>query len=366
MVTLSSPLDELLDGICEVLQITATQYDDAVSKYEAVGTWLAAGGSPLEHIADDIFAQGSMALGTTVKPLGQEEFDLDLIFPVKEFAGSPLALYELVDWRIAQNGLYAPILEKRPRCLRLNYANAFHLDIVPARPHRRLGGTYIEIPDRTLASWIPNNPLGFQTWFGSCCKNIILLEKASVLPVPAREPVPVMPPLKRVVQLLKRNRDIVFADQDDEPSSILLTTLAGQHYAKDASVHLALCNVVSGIAEQVRQADPYRIAVMNPPCETQDLCEGLSDRGYKAFANWIWALHQALLKLHDGEGLENVANRLKRLFGERVTLTAVKSFSGNVRKARERGALRAGRDGLSTAVGAGAGIVVPRHDFHGD
>ena len=37
--------------------------------------------------------------------------------------------------RLRANGYYAPLLEEKPRCWRLSYANEFHLDITPSIPN---------------------------------------------------------------------------------------------------------------------------------------------------------------------------------------------------------------------------------------
>jgi hypothetical protein len=60
-------------------------------------------------------------------------------------------------------------LERLKRCLRLNYAGAFHLDILPACPNDRLGGGAILVPDRKLECWKDSNPKGFAEWFFLRC-----------------------------------------------------------------------------------------------------------------------------------------------------------------------------------------------------
>lgn len=72
-------LDYLLKQIIEDLQLTPTQYREAVEHYEAVGRYLDHPRSPLAHLRPQIFPQGSMALQTTVKPIGRQEYDLDLV-----------------------------------------------------------------------------------------------------------------------------------------------------------------------------------------------------------------------------------------------------------------------------------------------
>jgi len=159
-------LDALLDQVCRALQLTPTQYLDAKKKYEAVGEWLGAEGSLLQLFRPVIYPQGSMRLGTTNRPWRREEFDLDLVC---QFHGcgnaNPLAVYDAVHVRLAGHGTYKPILEKKKRCVRLNYAGDFHLDILPACPDPSRGGSCVRVPD----CWMPSNPIGFAARFFDRC-----------------------------------------------------------------------------------------------------------------------------------------------------------------------------------------------------
>jgi hypothetical protein len=58
----------ILESACQELELTETQRKSAEGKYNAVGKWLNAGG--IITIYDpDISAQGSIMIGTTVKPI---------------------------------------------------------------------------------------------------------------------------------------------------------------------------------------------------------------------------------------------------------------------------------------------------------
>jgi hypothetical protein len=56
----------------EALDLTPTQYDDAVQKYQAVGTWLNKPGTLLAPADPLIYPQGSIAIGTATKPVGRD------------------------------------------------------------------------------------------------------------------------------------------------------------------------------------------------------------------------------------------------------------------------------------------------------
>ena len=68
----------LLERICQKLELTETQYETAKSRYEAVGKWLSESLDPFVR-ESTIYPQGSMSIGTTIRPLSAEEYDLDLV-----------------------------------------------------------------------------------------------------------------------------------------------------------------------------------------------------------------------------------------------------------------------------------------------
>src|SRR5438132_7197736 len=72
-------LDEILDLIGVSVQLTPPQFERAEKSYKTVAEWLRAPGSEVRDYSPDIFAQGSLRLDTTVRPLSFTEFDLDLV-----------------------------------------------------------------------------------------------------------------------------------------------------------------------------------------------------------------------------------------------------------------------------------------------
>src|SRR2546426_11234488 len=74
-----SEIAGILERICQTLELTVSQHELAKSRYEAVGEWLAGSDNALLESAT-IYPQGSVPLGTTVRPLARDEYDVDLIF----------------------------------------------------------------------------------------------------------------------------------------------------------------------------------------------------------------------------------------------------------------------------------------------
>jgi hypothetical protein len=68
----------LLDRIGQDMEIPPGRYKEAEEKYLAVSDVLH-GCPTLSQYDPQVFAQGSFALGTTVRPLHGDEYDLDFI-----------------------------------------------------------------------------------------------------------------------------------------------------------------------------------------------------------------------------------------------------------------------------------------------
>jgi Second Messenger Oligonucleotide or Dinucleotide Synthetase domain len=171
---------DVLEIVCESLELSASQFALAKQRYEGVGTHLAGSENPLlQTIA--IYLQGSTALRTTVRPIGVNEHDVDLVAHVSDLDVeiSPVALKKAIGDCLRANGNYASLLEEMPRCWRLSYANEFHMDITPSIPNPgcRSGGELV--PDKTLNMWKASNPNGYKRLFE---------ERAKLAPVPKQAP----------------------------------------------------------------------------------------------------------------------------------------------------------------------------------
>ena len=90
---------EVLELVCGSLELSPSQFALAKQRYEGVGACLAGSDDPvLRTIA--IYLQGSTALRTTVKPIGVNEHDVDLVahVPDLDVQISPAALLPPRQW----------------------------------------------------------------------------------------------------------------------------------------------------------------------------------------------------------------------------------------------------------------------------
>ncbi|MFF3024420.1 nucleotidyltransferase [Gottfriedia sp. NPDC057948] len=81
-----------------------------------------------------MYPQGSLSISTTVKPLAKQEFDLDLVCQINQSwqGKDSLKLLDSIEKRLKENKIYQDMVERKNRCIRLNYANEFLMDILPA------------------------------------------------------------------------------------------------------------------------------------------------------------------------------------------------------------------------------------------
>lgn len=363
--------DDLLMRICTELQLDDARYKLAENSYLAVAKWLESH-PVIAAFNPTMYPQGSMRLRTTVMPLSGEEYDLDF---VNEFAcdifsfKEPVQALNLVEDALRASDTYKGMVERKNRCIRLNYQRLFHLDILPACRDLRKGGTCILVPDRRLKQWIPSNPKGFGAWFDSQAFQLIVrgaLDKAE--PVPPKETAPQKPPLKLAVQLLKRQRDIRYKDSFElAPPSIILTTLAGLVYHGEQSVAMSLGSILREMSTLVRSARP-RIVVLNPTNQDEDLSERWDSKphAYRSFVEGVTEFESQWRALLQGRGVDRLVQPLERLFGEQVAKRVIENQARDVEAARAKNILGVKKgSGLLTSLVGSATVPVRRNTFYG-
>jgi hypothetical protein len=372
----AAQVDDVLHRIAGRLQLSKTDHRRAEEHYKTIGEWLELD-PDLARYMPSIYPQGSMRIGTTVRPLAHLEFDLDIVCEFLEIdwrrIRDPLRLLDAIEKRLQGNEVYKSKVERRNRCIRVKYADRFHLDILPAAPDRESGESCVVVPDSDAQDWKCSNPKGFAAWFESRSK-VLLVDQALKFmePLPDRIPVDGKPPLTRAVQLLKRWRDVKYEDdQKKAPISIVLTALAGAHYKGEGSVNKAIQSIVDGILSGVPPRGK-RIVVANPMNQKEDLSERWDDdvEAYRAFVEGIQELRESWRELNllqsRPRGAVTAADVLKKLFGENVTDDAFKDQAKAIQSAREEGKIGVEKStGIITLAG-GSGIAPVEHNsFYG-
>jgi hypothetical protein len=191
-----------------------------------------------------------------VRPVTEEDhYDIDLVcqLVIAKEKISQAELKALLGDRLKDRPDLKKALEESRRCWRLNLAEHFHMDTLPCLPNPERQPTGLLLTDTDLVRWQKSNPIAYADWFHERMR-VAFLQKRMELAKAMNADVETVPdwsiktPLQRIVQLLKRHRDIYFAkDQDNRPVSIIITTLAANAYNNELDLATGLTSVARGI-----------------------------------------------------------------------------------------------------------------------
>ncbi len=366
-------IDRLLKGICQKLQLSPTQHKLAEQHYKAVSDFLERSTSILAPYNPKIYPQGSLPMGVTNKPFGQEEYDLDFICELQILCQkiSPSDLFSKFEDQISQHDDYKKRMELGKRCIRLTYAHDFHLDIVPACTNEKAGFGQVKIPDRELETWKDTNSKMYVKWFNSVAeysqRQLLTIDHAE--PLPSQESFDDKSALKFAVQLLKRYRDIAFRSEPDlAPVSIVLSTLSAEQYRGQASVFATVQEILDSIATKITLNCGKRLQVWNTANQVpEDLGERWEQNpdAYEAFKSWILNFQQKWKELQKARGYAEISAILTNLFGEQPTNEIIREDAFQMSRSRELEQL---------GIIAGSGLLtsqspkisLPKNTFYGE
>jgi len=369
-------LNDILQSLAEALDIPPGKYLQAVERYTAVANWLDEDESPLHQYRPEIYPQGSFRLGTVVRPLknGEEaDYDIDLVseLQIDKADTTPSRLKGIVGDRLKENADYKRMLdEEGRRCWTLNYAEedgiGFHMDILPAVPDddtwkHKLNSSGVawqyaqhavaitdKNEDSEVYSWSGSNPRGYALWFDDVKRpSLIYIEEREKRLLVERHPemfksieeVPneiVRTPLQRVIQLLKRHRDMRFLGhkwEDEKPISMIITTLAAQAYDNEAELYTALKNIINRISDYVnthliqkRNGEWYIPNPVDPAENFADRWNVPGSKGPNAFFQWVEWVKQDLAVALGYDSVAEIEKALVPCFGKRATAEGLNKY----------------------------------------
>lgn len=344
-VSTDTSLGALLESISQELDISPSKYEEAVSRYRAVGEWLDAEGSALAPYRPRIYPQGSFRLGTVVRPVrgGKEaDYDIDLVCHVniKKATVSPRQLKHMIGDRLKEHGKYEKMLDDEGRrCWTLEYAEAdgigFHLDALPAIPEDDTGRMTLAAagaPEQYAAHaiaiterlgngnyvWVPggSNPFGYAQWFDDLNAGarirVAPLQKRMIVEAHRRiyasvDAVPealVRTPLQRAIQILKRHRDVRFSGHEwesEKPISMIITTLAALAYDGQMDIASALDAILTNIDDYatsgIIRKHNGKWVIPNPVNPGENFADRWNEPGghrAEAFFEWVAWVQQDL------------------------------------------------------------------------
>ena len=369
----ATQIDDLLDKMAEAVQLDDTRYDRMITSYESVKNWIENDDTFFKPFNYDIYPHGSVRTLTTVKPFGKDEFDLDIAIHLKSNTPhTPQRIYaELKRSMEAYAKKHGLKIEAKNRCIRLDYAGDFHMDILPGIQETAFDQNKIKVPDSELGDWVSSNPRGYGDWFMGKANLVIesLLEKSMRAEKLPADNFKHKKPLQRAVQLIKRYRDIYFQNDDSyKTSSIILTTISGLYYQGEDSIFDTVNNIITTIRTNVNQP-AGRLKILNPVNADEDFTDKWDDdpEYYVAFKRFSSHLYNEWQKLKMQQGVLNEGVILKGLFGDDIFTKAQTSHSMLINELRKSKSLAAARNtGILSSISSTSTGVKSNTFFGGD
>jgi hypothetical protein len=204
----------------------------------------------------------------------------------------------------------------------------------------------IAITDKTLPNyerldndWPRSNPKGYTEWFrkrmetqyNALQKSLAEARKAHIEAVPEYR---IKTSLQRAIQILKRHRDIMFAeDQEDKPISIIITTLAAHAYNNEADIFDALFNIVQRMPSYIETRDGISW-VSNPVNPLENFADKWHEHPKREqnFRLWLQQVCSDLNIALKSENIRAIGEVLKSHLGEKTVNKALEQFPKNTYK----------------------------------
>ena len=242
--------------------------------------------------------QGSYAFRTLIKPVDDnDEYDADIQIVMNHNPKWEPRDYVLeVRRTLADNKTYADKLRLKTRCVTVDYAGDFHLDVVPRVTIK--GKHYV--CNRNDNTFEETDGTGYRAWINE--KNRITGGN-----------------LKRVIRLLKYLRD---HKNSFTAKSILLTTLIGNTVkASDEGEESVSTNADTLVTVLTRMDDylqqhPNMPKVKNPVLATEDFNRHWDQRKYANFRDRVHSYAQTARKAKDEPSSEKAIKLWQELFGD--------------------------------------------------
>lgn len=396
--------NEIYEELSKNIDITETQYESAVRSYKSVGEWLSKSDSELAPFRPEILPQGSFLTGTMIRPIEDgETLDVDLVCRLegKRPEWTQKDLKQIVGNRLKKNGTYGKMLDDEGRrCWTLLYEDSskYHMDILPAivssgftqvlekafsrNQFEQAEELAIRITDRFTYNfysenspnyWPKSNPFGYALWFQDRCnlttrKAVLLNENVNPIPNYQKKKLP----LQRVVQLLKRHRNIMFGDDEDKPISIIIATLSAKAYRKESDVISGFINVVKDLEFHIEeryssQHDRIIKWVQNPVNPEENFADKWPEnpRKEKCFYDWLNKLKTDLKTTQASRGVQ-LQESMALMFGKKEVAKTFSDLGNQAYRDRANGNLFMDPESGVLHRNPERGTIVKDHNFHGN
>lgn len=374
----SEKINEMYEEIADELNISDAIFESANRSYKALGEYL---NNNLEDYKLVIFPQGSMRLGTLIKPIDNaDDYDLDAVCKVYHDFDSPEDLKNLIGDVLKNSDRYSKMLvkEEGKRCWTLKYSEDanFHMDILPSMPNAQMYNNSILITHKEDGKYtfMVSNPEDYATWFDKLQEKErrILFEREKrefSTKVEDLKKYKIRTTLQKTIQILKRHRDIKYSnvspeEKDNKPISIIITTLVGYLYTGNENILDLICKFVNDFHKYIEIDENGKYIIRNPINEEENFADkwAIYPQRKDAFYSWVEDLKKDLITnnfmLFDD--LIDKGNYLKSIFG----ISAVESVFEKRAKTMDKKYIKT--ESIATLTNNQTKTEVRKHNFYGN
>jgi len=269
---------------------------------EAVSQFLAAREDAIAVGFNELIPQGSYAHRTIINPVDEnDEFDADVLLDIEEVDDWDADDYvENLYAAFRSSSIYRDKVNRKSRCVTVNYAGDFHMDVVPYL--KRHGEHYIT--NRKENQYERTNPEGFNEW----------LDEQNRITGGNR--------LIKAIRLLKYLRDF---KNTFTVKSVILTILLGERVSSTAlmadpdhykDLPTTLLNLMTDLNTYL-QANPMMPNIEDPSCPGENFNHRWNQEQYANFRSWIATYTDWAKDAYDEVDREESYCKWRKLFGDK-------------------------------------------------
>lgn len=277
-----------------------TRIDRLDSHVGAVEKFLSTGTDQIAASFIDLLPHGSYAQRTIIRPVGAlDEFDADVLLELTEQNDWAADDYVQKVYEVFRgSSTYREKVSRKSRCVRVNYAGDFHIDVVPYL--ERHGERFIT--NRATNQFERTDPEGFNTWLDE--QDRITSGR-----------------LVKVIRLMKFVRDF---KNTFSVKSVILTILLGERVSGTAlwadpdhykDLPTAFVNILEDL-DTFLQANPTMPSIDDPSCPSENFNHRWDQAQYATFRTKINYYAARARDALDETDREESYRKWRLIFGE--------------------------------------------------
>lgn len=386
-----SPVDGLLMDVARRIQLTKTKHETAETNYRALCQHVDREGSPLQGKVIECYPSGSFATGTAIASrVAKNQHDVDVVMELDVPPNSPPnvmlgLLFESINGEPGSR--YHGMVKQNSRCVTVTYSDGTTVDLMPVArlpgEPDRAGNLFHYKKETQEAYHKAVNPWGFAKFFNDHVEfdqrfyesflgrrflvEGMALDKAETQPMPDHETLEEKSPRVVALQLIKRNRDIVFRAADRrsmrKPPSVVLAAIALEAGPVQSSLVDEVISVAGAIRARLLAAGNMQTVVVTNPAHPRDVFTDRWPESRAAQDVFDGDLRRLIVELYrlrnENLSMAEQADVLRKLFGETAANYAIDSNLDVRRHEMEAGKLHAGNNGkIATSAAALAAPTV--------